>query len=88
MTTLNEILNDRSKTHGKYGDQAQLSVRLKRIMKTDNLSFVQQEALDMICHKMARIVCGDPDFADHWLDIAGYAQLVYIELDKNIEEVI
>lgn len=36
----------------------------------------QQEALDMICHKIGRILNGDPDYADSWHDIAGYAQLV------------
>ena len=36
----------------------------------------QQEALDMICHKIGRIINGDPDYADSWVDIAGYAQLV------------
>ena len=34
------------------------------------------EAIDMICHKLARIVNGDPTYRDHWLDIAGYATLV------------
>jgi hypothetical protein len=36
----------------------------------------QIEALDMIAHKIARILNGDPDYADSWDDIAGYAKLV------------
>lgn len=36
----------------------------------------QKEAIDMICHKLGRILCGDPNFVDHWHDIAGYATLV------------
>jgi len=32
-------------------------------------------ALEMISLKLARIICGDPNFADHWDDIAGYAEL-------------
>lgn len=35
----------------------------------------QAEALEMIAHKMARIVNGDPDYADSWRDIQGYAKL-------------
>jgi hypothetical protein len=31
--------------------------------------------LHQICVKMARINCGDPDFPDHFADIAGYADL-------------
>ena len=30
-------------------------------------------ALDEIAIKLARIVCGDPSYPDHWDDIAGYA---------------
>ena len=30
----------------------------------------------MIFHKIGRIINGDPDYADSWHDIAGYAQLV------------
>lgn len=40
------------------------------------------EALDMICHKIARILAGDPNEPDHWHDIAGYATLVEKEI-KN-----
>jgi hypothetical protein len=33
----------------------------------------KREAIDMILHKIARIVAGDAEFDDHWRDIAGYA---------------
>jgi len=36
---------------------------------------VQREALDQIAAKIARILCGDANYADHWHDIASYAQL-------------
>jgi hypothetical protein len=42
----------------------------------------QAEALDQMAQKMCRILQGDPDFADHWVDIAGYASLVCAELKK------
>ena len=52
----------------------------------NSLSPQQQEALEMICHKIARIVAGNPNFVDHWRDIAGYATLVANELEaKNGE---
>jgi len=35
-----------------------------------------KEALEMIQHKIARILNGDPNYADSWQDIAGYAQLI------------
>jgi hypothetical protein len=40
------------------------------------LAPVQKEALEMICHKMARILNGNPNEHDHWHDISGYSTLV------------
>jgi hypothetical protein len=38
------------------------------------LTHGEQEALDMICHKIARILSGaDPHDPEHWTDLAGYA---------------
>jgi hypothetical protein len=36
----------------------------------------QREALDMIVHKIGRILNGDPNYQDSWQDIVGYAKLV------------
>ncbi len=41
----------------------------------------QWEALEMIIHKVGRIVNGNPDKIDHWIDIAGYAKLVAMRLE-------
>lgn len=51
-----------------------------RSLSTPNLTSSQQEALDMIFHKIGRILNGDPNYADSWHDIAGYATLVEQEL--------
>jgi len=40
------------------------------------LTYAQAEALEMIQHKIGRILAGDPNVLDHWADIVGYAQLV------------
>lgn len=47
------------------------------------LSPSQKEALEMIVHKMGRILNGDPTYDDSWVDIAGYSQLVVDELRGN-----
>ena len=39
------------------------------------LSDTQKESLEMIVHKIGRILAGDPSFQDHWDDIAGYAKI-------------
>jgi hypothetical protein len=42
----------------------------------NNLSVVQKQALTVIADKIARILSGDPSYADNWHDIQGYAKLV------------
>ena len=52
---------------------------------TDNweeLSPAQKESLEMIVHKIARILNGDPNYADSWHDISGYATLIDNALTK------
>lgn len=82
--TVTEILQEREKTHGDYAEQAGMSVLLKDIIRNglnwESLQSTQKEALDMIMHKVARIISGNPDYADHWDDIIGYATLVRKEL--------
>ena len=39
------------------------------------LSPDKKEALEMIRHKIVRILNGDPEFHDSWHDIVGYAKL-------------
>lgn len=73
------ILNERSKTHGSFDDNARLSQRFRAFMRAeagwDKLTDTQKESLDMIAHKIGRILAGNASFQDHWTDIAGYAKL-------------
>jgi len=43
----------------------------------------QREALDMIANKLSRILNGNPDLPDHWIDIAGYSLLIANRLQKE-----
>ena len=78
--TTDELLADRGKTHGDFRDHAAITQGLKALMYAcpgwKNLTPVQKEALDMNAHKVGRILAGNPNHADHWDDIAGYARLV------------
>lgn len=82
-----DILEERQGTHGEFKDVAPISQTLKiyfRAQSTwDALTFVQQEALDNIAQKIARIFAGNHNFADHWVDIQGYAKLAQQEIEKN-----
>ena len=84
-----DILEERAKTHGYFSRQARISVFLKSVLHNPgewHPSAVQQEALEMILHKVARIVAGDPNHRDHWDDIAGYATLVADRIGAKDEE--
>lgn len=74
-----EILAERAKTHGEYSTHARITQSLKRLMRDQrsfaNLDDSKIEALEMIAHKIGRILNGNPNYRDHWDDIAGYAKL-------------
>jgi hypothetical protein len=78
MSEIKAILEERGKTHGPFRKHAALSQGLKManmFCKDVALTNTQQEAVDMILHKVARVLNGSPDHKDHWDDIAGYATL-------------
>jgi hypothetical protein len=84
-TGINGILNERGSRYGKFVDHAAITQELKFVMfnfkKDLDLAADQREALEMIAHKIGRIINGDPNYADSWVDIAGYAKLVADRLE-------
>jgi hypothetical protein len=79
---ITETLEERGSRYGKFTGQAEISQHLKGVMRHYeavrgcDLDPDQREALEMMMHKIARVINGDPDYADSWIDIAGYAKLV------------
>lgn len=71
------LLVEREKTHGSFSNVAQLAQNIKMTMRNSNrrINTAQEEALDLIATKIARIICGNPNEKDHWKDISGYALL-------------
>lgn len=43
----------------------------------------QREALEMIAHKLGRILNGNANYADSWHDIAGYATLIENQINNK-----
>lgn len=80
MSEVDQILQERSKTHGEYAQHAKMAQAMKDVVRnspnSNKLTDSQKEGLDMILHKVARVLNGDPNHKDHWDDIAGYATLV------------
>ena len=79
-TSLDAVLKERGSRYGSFLNHAVITQRLKAVMAdTPNwiaLNDDMVESLEMIAHKIGRILNGDPTYADSWVDIAGYAQLV------------
>ena len=79
MSEVENTLQERGQRYGEFKDHAQISQSLKNLMKIypgwERLNAAQRESLEMIAHKIARILNGDPNYADSWHDIAGYATL-------------
>lgn len=75
-----KILEERGQTHGDFKCNAHTIQSMKETLRYgtswDKLSFEQKESLEMIVHKIGRIVNGNPNEKDHWNDLIGYATLV------------
>lgn len=79
-TDIQAILAERGKAYGPFTGHAKITQSLKLCMHTteqwSHLADDQREALDMVVHKIGRILNGNPNIQDHWADIAGYSKLV------------
>lgn len=97
--SIEQTLAERGARYGDFNDHARISQALQNAMRSaatsyrgeintkewDRLSDVQKQALTVIADKIARILSGDPNYADSWHDIAGYARLVEERLPKPKE---
>ena len=80
------ILTERGSTHGNFSESSvfnQAMLDLFRNTKNWNdMPAMHKESIEMIMHKIGRIVFGNFNFKDHWVDIAGYATLVENEIKE------
>ena len=86
---VDSTITERGKRYGRFEDGALIMRQLKDIAHKSpswkRMQPNQKEAMDMILHKVGRILNGDPDYADSWIDIAGYAKLIsdWLESDSK-----
>lgn len=77
---IQDLLSSRDSLYGSFMRQSETAQALKQMLfercDPSRMSADQAEAINMICVKLSRIVNGDPNYVDSWVDIAGYAQLV------------
>lgn len=87
---IESTLDERGKRYGNYLSQTEISAGIKFVIREspgyERLAPDQEDALEMIAVKVSRILNGDPDYADNWTDIAGYATLVSNRLLEENEQ--
>jgi len=89
---VDKVLAQRGARYGEFPNHATTAQTLKAVFRDGRkkagraypMDALQQEAMDMILHKVARIANGDESYDDNWVDIAGYATLVANELQKPV----
>lgn len=85
MADIESLLDERGQTHGSFSHSAATVQLIKQRMRSEDgwrdLLAAQKEALEMIAHKIGRILHGNPHEPDHWRDIAGYATLAAREVE-------
>ena len=84
--SIDDVLNEREKTHGDFPTQAITAQELKhRLRNTPNwpkLPEYMRESLELICTKLARMTHGNWKDVDHPKDGSGYFELIVRELKK------
>lgn len=77
---IEETLAERGRRYGDFAGHARITQGIKRAMADSpnwgSLRDDQRECLEMLAHKVGRILNGDPDYHDSWHDIIGYTKLV------------
>ena len=80
------VLSARRDKYGPFINNATISQDLKEILhKSTNWEAMppdMKEALHMIVHKISRIVEGDFEYDDSWIDISGYSTRVVERLHQ------
>lgn len=81
------VLSARRDKYGPFINNATISQGLKEILHNSSnweaMPPDMKEALHMIVHKISRIVEGDFEYDDSWIDISGYSTRVVERLHQN-----
>lgn len=88
--TVESTLSERGKLYGDFSDHASVAQSIQDAMRMtrpngwDRLDDAKKQALTVIADKIARVISGDPEYADNWHDIQGYAKLVEDRLKPSL----
>ena len=80
LPDIDKTLAERGSRYGTFTNHSLITQNIKDAMRdSPNWSILepdQKECLEMIAHKVGRILNGDPNYHDSWHDIVGYTKLV------------
>ena len=86
-TNVNDMLAGRESRYGSFQGHAKIAQGLKAVMQNapnwSKLTDVQKEGLEMVQHKIARMLNGDPTYLDNIVDIVGYSTLIKDVMEQN-----
>ena len=87
--SIDSTLDERQATYGDFADHAMITQQIKKAMVDSRnwrlLSESKKECLEMVAHKIGRILNGDPEFHDSWHDIIGYVTLIERTLRPGVK---
>ena len=85
LSDIAKILDERGDRYGAFVGTSHIAMSIKRVIDPYQLILADDQvwALHMIANKIGRILNGDPNYADSWADIAGYAKLVADRLEAE-----
>jgi len=84
-----KVIEERSKIYGDFNDIAEVSQKIKDMYYVNNaqeLDSIINEGVDMVIHKLSRVICGGSRYVDNFRDIQGYCQLIIDYLENQSEE--
>jgi hypothetical protein len=86
--SVDTVLAERGSVYGDFACVADYSQQIKAVYTESTNWYTmeahQREAMDFIANKLGRILAGNPNHLDNWVDIAGYATLVVRQLEKTL----
>ncbi len=90
VDSITAVLTQRGSRYGSFDDNARIAQELKVAMRSGAswgaLSDAQKEGLEMVQHKIARMVNGDPTYMDNVIDILGYTTLFKNSMEASDAE--
>jgi len=88
---IEETIKERGLRYGSFEKNAETTQGMMSVVAQadsyNKLSDMHKEIIHMICHKISRIVNGDPMYVDNVHDIIGYAKGLEDYINKENEKV-